>query len=155
MAETIRANDVITGSMGKCTAIIKGNIEDMLYVKNIEAKIAKEKSEISVLGQTGKKHKSNGWKGTGKMNIYYATSLYRRIMLEYIKTGVDTYFDLIIENADPTSSIGKQTIMLKGVNIDSVLIAKIDVSSTELDEDVEFTFQDVEMLNEFGQLVGE
>ena len=127
----------------------------MLYVKNVEAKMDKNKSEIPVLGQTGMKHKANGWTGTGKMTIYYATSKYREMMIKYIKQGIDTYFDLIIENEDPTSTIGKQTMQLKKVNLDGIILAKLDVESTELDEDMEFTFEDADMLNAFTELVGE
>ena len=43
------------------------------------------------------------------------------MMLEYIKTGRDTYFDIQVINEDPTSSVGKQTVVLKKVNIDSFI----------------------------------
>ena len=35
------------------------------------------------------------------------------------------------------------------------LTAKLDINSTELDEEIEFTFNDVEIRNEFNQVVGE
>ena len=69
--------------------------------------------------------------------------------------GVDTYFDLLIENEDPSSDIGKQTIILKQVNLDGIDIAKLDIDSKELDEELDFTFNGVEIRNEFGQVVGE
>lgn len=153
--QTIKAKDIINGSMGKCYATIDGNVETMLYVKNIEARVEKIKSEIPVLGQTGKKHKATGWSGTGSMTVYYCTSLFRKMMIKYIKEGIDNYLDLMIENEDPTSSVGKQTVLLKRVNIDNVDIAKLDIDSTELDEDMDFTFEDVDMLDEFSPLVGE
>ena len=74
---------------------------------------------------------------------------------KYISEGVDTYFDLLIENEDPSSEIGKQTIILKQVNINNVDIAKLDINSTELDEEIDFTFNDVEIRNEFDKVVGE
>lgn len=152
---TLKAWDAINGAEGICYAVIDGNQEDMIYVKNIEAKIEKEKSEIKVLGQTGAKHKANGWKGSGTMNMYYVTSAFRKMMLEYIKKGKDTYFDLYIVNEDPSSEIGKQQIWLKQVNINSLVIGKLDINSTELDEDIEFTFNDVEILQEFDKAIGE
>lgn len=152
---TLKAWDAINGAEGICYAVIDGNQEEMIYVKNIEAKIEKEKSEIKVLGQTGAKHKANGWKGSGSMNMYYVTSAFRKMMVEYIKTGKDTYFDLYIVNEDPSSEIGRQQIWLKQVNIDSIVIGKLDIDSTELDEDIEFTFNDVEILQEFDQVIGE
>ncbi len=152
---TLKAWDAINGAEGICYAVIDGNQEEMIYVKNIEAKIEKVKSEIKVLGQTGAKHKANGWKGSGTMNMYYVTSAFRRMMVEYIKTGKDTYFDLYIINEDPSSEIGKQQIWLKQVNIDSIVIGKLDIDSTELDEDIHFTFNDVKIMQEFDKVVGE
>lgn len=152
---TLKAWDTINGAAGMCYSVIDGIRENMIYVKDIDATIDKEKSEIKVLGQTGIKYKANGWKGTGKMTMYYATTKYREQMLKYIKTGVDTYFDLIIENYDPTSEIGTQKVILKQVNINNTNIAKLDINSTELDETVEFTFNDVEIISDFDQVVGE
>lgn len=152
---TLKAWDAINGAEGICYAVINGNQEEMIYVKNIEAKVEKEKSEIKVLGQTGAKHKANGWKGSGTMNMYYVTSAFRKMMIEYIKKGKDTYFDLYIVNEDPSSEIGKQQIWLKQVNINSLVIGKLDINSTELDEDIEFTFNDVEILQEFDKAIGE
>ena len=152
---TLKAWDAINGAAGRCVATIGSDIEDMIYVKNIKAKVEKRQSEIKVLGQTGAKHKANGWRGPGPMTMYYATTLFRKMIDTYIRDGVDTYFQLLIENDDPSSEIGRQTIILKQVNINNIDIAKLDINSTELDEEIEFTFNDVEIRNEFNQVVGE
>ena len=153
--KTLSIGSIVNGAMGTCVATIDGNVEEMLYAKNIEANVEKEKSEIKVLGQTGTKNKANGWKGSGSMNIYYCTSKFRKMMLKYIKEGVETYFDIVIENDDPNSDIGKQTVVIRNVNIDSVVMAKLDIDSTELDEDVDFTFDDIDILNEFGEVTAD
>ena len=152
---TLKAWDAINGAAGRCVATIGSDIEDMIYVKNIKAKVEKRKSEIKVLGQTGAKHKANGWRGTGTMTMYYATTLFRKMIDTYIRDGVDTYFQLLIENDDPSSEIGRQTIILKQVNINNIDIAKLDINSTELDEEIELTFNDFDIRNEFNQVVGE
>lgn len=152
---TLKAWDAINGALGTCYANINGNKEEMLYVKNIEAKVKKNKREIKVLGQTGMKHKATGWSGTGTMTIYYSTTKFRELMLDYIRTGKDVYFDIIIENNDASSSIGRQTIVLKQVNIDNLVISKLDINSTELDEEIKFTFNDFSILNSFSDIVGE
>ena len=41
------------------------------------------------------------------------------------------------------------------MNINNIDLAKLDINSTELDEEIEFTFNDVEIRNEFNQVVGE
>ena len=63
--------------------------------------------------------------------------------------------DLYIENEDPSSDAGKQKIWLKNVNFDKIILAKLDVDSTELDEEVSFTFDGAEILNEFDEVEGE
>ncbi|MFD2170314.1 phage tail tube protein [Tumebacillus lipolyticus] len=144
-----RAQDAISGQEGRAYATINGRVEEMFYVKTLEATVEKQKAEIKTLGRRGVQHKAIGWSGTGSMTIYYATTMFRQMMLDYIKTGKDVYFDIQIVNEDPTSSIGRQTVVLKNVNLDSVIIAKVDTESEVLDEEIEFTFDGVELLENF------
>ncbi len=148
----LRVRDTLNGSMGTCFAIIDGKRHEMMQVKNVEAKVEKTKMELSILGMTSKQHKAGGWKGTGKMCVYYVSSLFREVMLEYMKDGIDTYFELMITNEDPTSSTGRQTVLLKGVNIDNMIISKLDVEQEVLDEELNFTFSDVDLLDKFRSL---
>ena len=145
----LRAKDTINGALGTCFAIIDGNRYEIMQAKNVEAKVEKTKSEIPILGLTSKQHKAGGWNGTGTMEVYYISSLFRQIMLEYMKNGVDTYFELLITNEDPTSATGKQTVLLKGVNINSMAITKLDIEKDTLDETMTFTFNDADLLDVF------
>ncbi|NLY47182.1 MAG: phage tail tube protein [Tissierella sp.] len=145
----MRAEDAISGKMGKAFATINGEVHEMMYLKNIEATAEKNKVEVPVLGRTGNQHKAGGWNGTGSATVYYVTSKFRELMLQYIKTGRDFYLDILIENNDPTSSAGTQTTILKGVNFDSIVMAKLDIESETLDEDLSFTYNDVDMPNKF------
>ena len=144
-----KANDAISGQEGRAYATINGNVEEMFYVKTLEATVEKQKSEMRALGRRGTQHKATGWKGTGSMTIYYATTLFRQLMLDYIKTGKDIYFDIQIVNEDPSSNIGRQTVVLKNVNLDSVIVAKVDTENEFLDEDIDFTFDDIDILDSF------
>lgn len=105
------------------------------------------------MSKRGEQHKAAGWSGSGTLTVYYVTSLFRELMIKYIKTGVDTYFDITVTNEDPTSSIGKQTTVLKDCNLDEVSMAMFDVESEVLEEDMGFTFDDVDLLNKFGKPV--
>lgn len=146
----LRAGDTISGQEGRATATINGEVYDLFFIKDMEATLEKNKNEVRTLGKRGVQSKAAGWTGTGTMTIYYVTSLFRRLAIEYAKTGKDTYFPITVENDDPNSSIGKQTITLYNCNIDSVTLAKLDVESDTLEETVDFTFDDVDMLDEFG-----
>ncbi|WP_338157545.1 phage tail tube protein [Paenibacillus larvae] len=104
---------------------------------------------MRTLGKRGDQHEANGWSGEGKMTLYYVTTTFRQLMLDYIKTGKDTYFDIMITNEDPASEIGAQTVILKNVNLDEVIIAKLDIEGDALDEEVSFTFDDVDIIDSF------
>lgn len=149
----LRAGDTISGQEGKATAVIDGNVEDLFFVKTLEATFEKTKAEVKSLGHRGIQHKGTGWSGSGSLNIFYVTSLFRELALKYAKEGVDTYFDITIVNDDPTSTIGKQTVVLYNCNLDSLLLAKLDTESEVLEEDIDFTFDDFDILDSFGNPV--
>ncbi|MCD7778422.1 MAG: phage tail tube protein [Clostridiales bacterium] len=67
--QTLKAWDAINGAMGCVYAKVDGSVEEMFYVKDIEAVITKKKSEIKVLGYVGTKTKATGWSGSGTLYI--------------------------------------------------------------------------------------
>jgi len=69
-----------------------------------------------------------------------------------MKNGVDTYFELLLTNEDPTGDAGRQTVLLKDVNIEEMLIGKIDVEEAAMEEEMKFTFGGVELLDKFNQM---
>lgn len=148
----LRAKDTVNGALGTCFARIDGKRYELMQVKNVTASVKKTKTEIPILGLTGKQHKSGGWEGSGKMTVYYVSSLFRELMLKYMKQGVDTYFELMVTNEDPTGATGKQTVLLKDVNIDEMIITKLDVEASAMDEEISFTFGDVDLLDKFTEL---
>ncbi|APO44324.1 phage portal protein [Paenibacillus xylanexedens] len=141
----LKASDTISGQEGRAYATINGQTEEMFYVKTLEATVEKQKAEVKTLGRRGIQHKATGWSGSGSMTIFYTTSRFRELMLQYMQNGVDTYFDIEVTNEDPSSTIGKQTVTLKGVNLDSVIMASLDTEAEALEEEVSFTFEDVDM----------
>lgn len=145
----LRAGDTISGQEGKATAIIDGNVQDLFYIKSLEATFEKIKTEVRALGKRGTQHKGTGWSGTGSMTIYYITSIFREMALKYAKTGKDTYFNITLVNSDPTSTVGTQMMVLYNCNIDSAILAKLDTEADVLDEDIDFTFDDFDILNRF------
>ncbi|WP_281885684.1 phage tail tube protein [Paenibacillus sp. YYML68] len=147
----LKASDTISGQEARAYATIDGQVEEMFYAKKIEAKAKKVKKAIKTLGKRGAQQKAAGWEGSGTMTIYYVTSKFRQLMLQYMKTGKDTYFDLQVVNEDPTSTIGKQTTIIKNINLDEVVLALVDVDSDALEEEIPFTFEDADILDQFGK----
>ncbi|MGO4545797.1 phage tail tube protein [Paenibacillus sp. 2TAB23] len=148
----LNAGDTISGREGRAFTVINNSQEEMFYVKTLEASIEKQKAEIKTLGHRGMQHKATGWSGTGTMTIYYVTSKFRQMMLDYVKTGVDAYFDIVIMNEDSASATGKQTVVLNKVNLNKVIIGKLDTESEALEEEIEFTFEGVDIQDHFTAL---
>lgn len=149
---TLNAPDTISGKEGRAYAKINGNNEELFMAKNIESTVEKAKSEVKAIGKRMTGHKTTGGNGTGSMTLYYLTPLFRDMIKQWKETGVDVYFDMVVENDDPESSAGKQSVLLIGCNLDSTILAKLDGDSDDpLDEDVDFTFEDFDILTPFTQ----
>lgn len=150
----LKAKDTISASLAECFITIDGNRYNFMQAINLEAKVEKTKSEVPILGKTGKGNKSTGWKGTGSATFHYNSSIFRKILEKYKNTGEDTYFDIQITNEDDTSEAGRQTVILKDCNIDGGILAKFDADGEYLDEDMDFTFDDFEIPEEFNLIAG-
>lgn len=154
MNQTMNAKDAVSASLAECFVTIKGNRYNFMQAINLEANFNKKKSKVPILGKTGQGNKSTGWDGTGKSTFHYNTSIFRELMYQFKQTGEDVYFDIQVTNEDPTSSVGRQTVILKDCNIDGGLLTKFDADAEYLDEDMDFTFDDFEIPEKFNILAG-
>lgn len=150
----MRGRDAVFAALAQCYVTVNGRRYNFMQMIDFEAEVEKNKVEIPILGQTGKGNKAAGWKGTFKGTAHYNQSIFRKLLLQYKKTGEDVYFDIQIDNEDPTSAAGKQSIILTGCNLDGGILAKFDADGEYLDEDVEGTFEDWSMPKEFKTLSG-
>lgn len=151
---TMRAQDSIAGSQAECYVTIEGKRYNFMQAISLEASIEKTKSEIPILGKTGKGNKSTGWSGTGTATFHYNTSIFREVLERFKRTGEDIYFDIQVTNEDPISSVGRQTVILKDCNLDGGLLTKFDADAEYLDEDLDFTFEDFEIPEKYSLLAG-
>jgi hypothetical protein len=153
MAGFLLAKDTISGREGQVIAVIEGRVKTFAHIKSLTAKIDKQKSPVNTLGG-GTQHKSTGTNNTGSMKYYYGDTSVAKMIVEYLRTGRDIYFDIIVVNDDPSSAAGTQRIKLVDVNLDGAEIAKIDVdATTAMDVSANFTFRTAEILDEFREIV--
>ena len=78
----------------------------------------------------------------------------RELLEKYKNTGEDTYFNIEVTNEDPTSAVGRQTLILIDCNLDGGILAKFDADADYLDEDFDFTFEDFQIKETFKELEG-
>lgn len=154
MRKFMRSADAISAPLAECYITIDGNRYLFMQAINLEANFEKNKSELPILGKTGKGNKASSWKGTGSATFYYNTSIFRELMKRFKDTGEDVYFDIQVTNEDPTSNVGRQTVVLKDCNMDGGILAKFDADGEYLDEDMDFTFEDFEIPERFTLLNG-
>ncbi len=154
MNQKMQAKDTISASMAECYITIDGERYNFMQCINLEAIMEKQKTEVPILGRTGKGNKSTGWTGTGSATFHYNTSIFRDLAHRYKETGEDFYFDIQISNDDPTSSVGRQTTILKDCNVDSVILARFDADEEYLEDEFDFTFEDYEIPEQFTLLKG-
>ena len=145
----LKARDTVSGQEARAYMVINGETEEMFFAKRLAATVNKEKSEVRTLGKRGVQYKAKGWRGSGSMTIYYATSRFRELMQHYMDSGEDVYFDIQVINEDSGTSLGRQTVVLKNVNLDSMTVAAFDAAADVLEETVSFTFDGMELLERF------
>lgn len=150
----MHARDAISASLAECFVTIEGNRYNFMQMINLEANFEKTKSEVPILGKPGKGNKSTGWKGTGSATMHYNSSIMRELFVRYKETGQDIYFDIQVTNEDPTSTVGRQTVILVDCNLDGGTLAHFDADAEYLDEDMDFTFEDFKMPETFRHLDG-
>ena len=122
----MRGRDAVFAALAQCYVTIENRRFNFMSMIDFEAKVDKNKVEIPILGKTGNGNKASGWKGTFKGTAHYNQSIFRKLLLNYKKTGEDVYFDIQVVNEDPTSAAGKQSIILRGCNLDGGILAKFD-----------------------------
>ena len=154
MAATMHAKDTISAALAECFITIDGNRYNFMQAIKLEAKFEKTKKEVPILGKTGKGNRATGWKGTGSATFHYNTSLFRELLKRYKNTGKDEYFEIQVTNEDETSTVGRQTVILKDCNVNGGILTKFDADADYLYEDLYFTFDDFDMPETFNLLDG-
>ncbi len=150
----MHSRDTISAALAECFITIDGSRYNFMQAINLEAKFETSKSEVPILGKPGKGNKKTGWKGTGSATFHYNTTIFRKLMERYKDTGEDIYFDIQITNYDPSNRLGRQTIILYDCNLDNGILGKFDAAGEYLDEDMDFTFEDFKIPEEFKMLEG-
>lgn len=152
MSKIIQAEDTINGRLGTVSAEIDGRRIELMELENITATVTKNKSEFRALGTLATQNKATGWSGAGSATVRYISSRWAKLMEKYAHDHIDTYFTIDIINEDPGSATGRQAVQLLHCNFDSVDIAKLDISADELSQDISFTFDDFNILEQFREI---
>lgn len=154
MATTMQANDAVFGGLAECYVTIDGERYNMMQLYEFESTYEVNLVDVPILGRVTKGTKPAGGSGTWSGTAHYNQSVFRRWMLHYKNTGEMTPFTIQVTNSDPSSQAGRQTIILTGCLIDSLILAKFNADEELLDEDLSGTFDDWQMPETFAVMQG-
>ena len=140
MGKYLLAKDTVNGAEGKVFVTRNGKQIEVAGMMNITTYAEIQGKEMRVVGTRTIQNKANGAKQTGKGNIYYGTSLWTDMVLEYINTGNMPQFDLQVTNDDPSSSVGSQSIAYYGCELTgSIPLSILDSEEAMLNYEFNFT----------------
>jgi len=151
---TMDAKDSVYGSLASCFITIKGRRYNFLNLTEFESKWEQNIVDVPILGKVGMGHKAAGGRGTWSGRAHYNQSHFRAMADEYQKTGVLLPFEIQVTNEDPSSVVGRQTIIHIGCLFDSVVLAKFQAGEDILEEDLSGTFDSYDMPEKFNELPG-
>lgn len=154
MATIMNAKDAVYGSLAECFITVDGNRYNFMSLTEFESKWEVNITEVAILGKVGMGHKSAGGKGTWSGTAHYNQSIFRKIAYDYQKTGVMPYFEIQVTNEDPSSSIGRQTIIHHDCLCDTFILAKFQAGEELLDEELSGTFESWDMPETFTTITG-
>ncbi len=143
------AQDAINGKEGCAVVQYDGKNNVLFGLKKMQTDAEFQESDFKVVGTRLVQTKTSGVKMSGSATIYYGSPLFLEMLVNYLKTGRVPVFAIQITNDDPATTVGQQTVVLYGVKLSKVPIAILDADSDELEEEVSFTFTNIEVLNWF------
>lgn len=150
----MNAKDAVYGSLAECFITIDGNRYNFMSLTEFESMFEVNSKDVPILGKVGKGHKPAGGNGTWKGTAHYNQSIFRKIADQYQKTGVMPYFEIQVTNEDPTSSVGRQTIIHHDCLCDKFTLAKFQAGEDLLEEELSGTFETFDLPETFTMLQG-
>ncbi len=150
----MNAKDAVYGSLAECYVTLEGNRYNLMSLTEFESKWDVTVTDVPILGKVGMGHKSAGGKGTWSGTAHYNHSVFRKMADTYQKTGVMPYFEIQVTNEDPTSAVGRQTIIHHDCLCDTFTLAKFLAGEEILDEELSGTFESWDMPESFNLLEG-
>lgn len=148
------ANDAVFGALAECFVTIDGRRYNFMSMTEFASEWKVNVADVPILGKVGMGHKAAGGTGTWSGKAHYNQSVLREMADRYQKTGEMPYFEIQVSNEDPTSVVGRQTIVHHDCLCDTFSLAKFQAGEEILEEDLSGTFESWDMPETFKHMDG-
>lgn len=147
------SRDTVNGAEGTVYVTRNGQNIEVIGLKNIQTTASIESSDMRTIGTRKIQDKPNGAKQTGKGNVYYGSNgsnIFRDMVLNYINNGVTEYFDIQINNSDPSTSVGAQIGAYYGCHLTGEIpLSILNDEQAMLNYDFNFAYTRAAMIEKF------
>lgn len=144
------SKNTVNGAEGKVFVTVNGRNAEVAAMKAITTNAEIQSEDMRVIGTRTIQTKNNGAKLTGTGTIYYGTSLFTEMVLQYINSGVMPEWSLQISNTDAASGVGNQRMIYYGCQlIGTIPLSILDSEQAMLSYEFEFSYRGVDVLERF------
>ena len=141
MPNLMNQNDTISSKEGTVFVTVDGKNIPFAEIIEMEAKVELKTTDVMPLGQRMTSKKVVGAEGTGSVKFYYQNPAIRNIVANYVKEGKIPEVSIKYANDDPTSH----------VIFEKALLFKASGENNVLEDETDFSFNDIEILETFKQ----
>ena len=144
------AKDTVNGAEGSVVITQNGVNTVIAGMRNITTNAEIQSTDMRVVGTRIIQAKSNGSKLTGTGNIYYGSTVFTDMVVQYIQTGVMPQFDIQITNNDPTTTVGSQVMAFYGCTLTGTIpLAILNSEEAMMNYDFNFAYTSMAVLTSF------
>ncbi len=147
------SRDTVNGAEGTAFVTRNGQQVEVVGLKNIQTIGGIQSTDMKTIGTRVIQDKPNGVKLTAKGNVYYGSNgsnMFRDMVLNYIQNGIMEYFDVQINNTDPTTSVGNQIGAYYGCHLTGdIPLSILDDEQAMLAYDFNFVYTRVGLIQGF------
>lgn len=150
----IEGNQTVRGTDATVIMEVDGTRYNLFQCKNFESNANITLDDVPRIGTRTIGHKLSTITYEGSMTAYYGEPYVRALFLKYVNSGKWPNISITTVNYDQDTGIRQFIAIHKGVHFSSVPIARIDAEATSLEEDIDFTSDEVVVQRDFDILPG-
>lgn len=150
----IEGYQTVRGTDSSVTVEINDRRIDLFQVKNFDSNANITLDEVARIGTRTVGHKVSTITYEGSFTAYHGSPEARKLFLKYVADGKWPNITITTRVEDKDTGIGALSVVHKFVHFSTIPLAKIDAESTSLEEDMDFTCDQVEVPEEYANIKG-